>query len=321
MKRRWLWIGLTVLVVLVVAGYFGGGYLVYQQLGNARGSCDKHMANRPDLYTNVSDWPEFDMSPFFMSHHEDVRFPSRTTNFDIAGWYVPGDPAKPAVIVLDGLGGCKNAQAALVPAGMLARHGYNVLLIDLHETGDSATDDGYSTIGNDEFLDVLGAWDWLHDVKDFDEARIGVVANSLGAATSLYAFAEEPHLAAIFLNSPFANLPQILNAELRRAGFPTFLAGPALTVGGIITGQNLTRRSPLEAITHAGDRPVFVVHSSDDQRISIDHSRQLEAAAEAAGVNATFWYIDGVDHVRAPAVYTEEFETKLVDFFDAALGG
>lgn len=321
MKRKWLIVSLIVLVVLVVVAYFGIGYVVYAQMGTARGSCDKHMANRPDRYTNLGDWPEFDMSPFFMADYEEVRFPSRETNFDIAGWYVRGEPDKPAVILLDGIGGCKNAQAALVPAGMLARNGFNVLLIDLHETGDSAIDDGYSTIGNDEYLDVLGAWDWLREVHGFDEARIGIAANSLGAATSFYAFVEEPRVAAIFLNSPFANLPQILDAELKRNSFPTFLGMPALSVGSLLTGQNLWARSPLDAITHTGDRPIFVVHSADDKRISIDHSYQLEKAANAAGANATFWYIDGVDHVRAPAVYTEEYEAKLVDFFTNALVG
>ena len=319
MKGRWIFIPLIVLVMFVIVAYFAAGTLVYRQLGIARGSCDKHLANTPDHYTNLSDWPEFDMSPFFMPAYEDVRFPSRETGFEIAGWYVASDPDKPAVILLDGIGGCRHAQAALVPAGMLWRNGYTVLIIDLHETGESEIDDGYSTIGNDEYWDVLGAWDWLRDEQGFDESEIGVAANSLGAATSLYAFVEEPRIAALFLNSPFTNLPQILDAELIRNGFPTFLVTPTIHAGRLLTGENLTARSPLAAIEQVGERPVYVVHSVDDKRVDVGHSRQLEAAAREAAVNATFWYINGADHVRGPAVHTQAFETNLVAFFDETL--
>ena len=204
MNRRWIYISVTAFFLVGIVAYFGVGYYIYNQLGNVVDSCDKHLASTPANLVNPGDWPEFDMTPFTMPTYETVRFPSRETQFEIAGWYVAGDPNMPAVILLDGLGGCKHAIAALVPAGMLWRNGFNVLIIDLHETGDSQIDDGYSTIGNDEYLDVLGAWDWLQAEKGFGESEIGVAANSLGAATAFYAFAEEPRMAAIFLSLHFA---------------------------------------------------------------------------------------------------------------------
>ena len=127
-------------------------------------------------------------------------------------------------------------------------------------------------------------------------------------------------MAALFLNSPFANFSQIVSTELARNGYPTFLGTPTLQVGSILTGQNLTARSPLEAMAQVGERPIFVVHSADDNRIDINHSYQLEEAANKVGANATFWYIDGVDHVRGPATHTEEYEQRIVDFFTASLG-
>jgi dipeptidyl aminopeptidase/acylaminoacyl peptidase len=318
--KKWLLVGLIVLAFLLVGAYFAGGFLVYNQMTDVETSCDNHWANLPDAYTNLSDWPEFDMSPYFMPEYEDVRFPARQTGYEIAGWYVAGDPEMPAVVVLDGIGGCRRAQAALVPAGMLWRNGFNVLIIDLHETGDSQIVDGHSTMGADEYLDVLGAWDWLVAEKGFDPTAVGIAANSLGAATSLYAFAEEPRAPALFLNSPYANLPQILQSELRRGGFPPQLVPAAIVMGRAIAGVNVLERTPLEAIAQVGNRPVFVVHSSDDLRVDIDHSYQLQAAADAARVPAEFWFIDGADHVRGPAVYPEEFEAKLVSFFRQTLG-
>ena len=180
-----------------------------------------------------------------------------------------GEPDKPTVILVDGMGGCRWAQAVLIPAGMLWRNGFNVLIIDLHETGDSQIVDGHTTMGTDEYLDVLGAWDWLTAEKGFDADEIGIVANSLGAATSLYAFAAEPQVAALFLNSPFANLTQILETELARAGFPAQLVPVAILMGRVVAGVNVLERTPLTAIAEIGDRPIFVVHSSDDERIEM----------------------------------------------------
>lgn len=317
--RKQTIIGLTTLVVLVTLLYLGAGYIIYIRLGNVRHSCDTHLTNRPDQFTNISKWPELDYTPYFMAPYEAVHFPSRYANLQLSAWYVAGDPDAPAVIVVDGLGGCKYAQAALLPAGMLWRNGFTVLLLDLHDTGDSAGDDGYSTIGADENLDVQGAWDWLIAEKGFTPERIGISGNSLGGATALYAFVDEPRMAALFLHSPIANLPQVIREELTRVGYPAWLTPGGLLMARLLTGKNLVARSPLREIQRIGARPVFVVHSAADTRVAIHHSQQLQAAAEAVGANVTFWYVEGADHMQIPAVYPAEFEEKIVDFFRTAL--
>ena len=151
------------LIVLAVAAYCTAAYFVYRTLAYVEHSCDKHLVNRPEQITNVSEWPEMDFTPFQIpaDRYTDVRFPSRDPGLNIAGWYAPGDPTAPAVIVVEGLGGCRYAQAALVPAGMLWHAGYTVLMIDLRDTGDSDIEDGMSAVGSEEYQDVLGAWDWL----------------------------------------------------------------------------------------------------------------------------------------------------------------
>jgi dipeptidyl aminopeptidase/acylaminoacyl peptidase len=317
--RKRIMIGLTILIVLVTLLYLAGGYIVYTRLGNVRHSCDTHLTNRPDHFTNISKWPELDYTPYFMKQYEEVHFPSRYAKLQLSAWYIAGDPQAPAVIVVDGLGGCKYAQAALLPAGMLARNGFTVLILDLHDTGDSAGDDGYSTIGTDENMDIQGAWDWLIAEKGFTPDRIGISGNSLGGATALYAFVDEPRMAALFLNSPIANLPQVIREELTRVGYPSWLAPGGLLMAQILTGKNIVARSPITEIQRVGTRPVLVIHSANDTRVAIHHSRQLEAVAKAARADVTFWYVDGADHMRIPAVYPLEFEEKIVGFFRATL--
>jgi fermentation-respiration switch protein FrsA (DUF1100 family) len=315
-------VGVGLFVLLVVA-YFGMGYVIYDKLANVKGSCDEHLANRPDDFALHPDWPaDFDVTPYHMTGYEPVRFPSRDPGIEVAGWWVPArnaGPNAPAVILVDGLGGCKNSISVLVPAGMLWRNGFNVLLIDLRDTGDSTLQDGRSAIGNQEYRDVLGAWDWLVKEKGLDPAEVGVFANSLGGATALYAFREEPRVAAVFLQSTFGSLQEIIAAELTRNGYPPFLAPAALTMGSLLTGANLFARSPVTEIAKVGNRPAYIVHTGADTRIDIKQSEELAAAAKDAGVIVTTWFPDNGQHVQTPAVYPQEFEQRLVGFFRGAL--
>ncbi len=317
-------IGIAIaLVVLLVVAYFGMGYVIYDKLGNVKGSCDEHLANRPDNFALHPKWPAgFDVTPYFMSDYETMKFPSRDPGVEVAGWWIPAkvaDPAAPTVILVHGQGGCRNSIDMLVPAGMLWRNGFNVLLIDLRDVGDSTFEDGRSTIGNAEHRDVLGAWDWLVKVKGFDPKWIGIFANSMGGANANYAFSEEPRVAALFLQSTFGNLQQVIATELKRNGYPTFLAPSALAMGSVVTGENLFARSPVETIKKAAGRPVYIVHTHADTRIDIGQSEQLAAAAQAAGANVTTWFPENGEHVQTPAVYPEEFEQRLVGFFREAL--
>jgi hypothetical protein len=59
-------IGIAIaLVVLFVVAYFGVGYVIYDKLGNVKGSCDERLTNRPDNFSlhpesisvRASSWP------------------------------------------------------------------------------------------------------------------------------------------------------------------------------------------------------------------------------------------------------------------------
>lgn len=316
-----LLIGSLTVVFLLGVIYVAVGYVVYRQLADVQGSCDKHLANRPDNFRNIRGWPEWpeaSLNDYLMPNYSDVRFPSRQAGLTIAGWYVESAPSAPVIVVVDGLGGCRHAQAALLPAGMLWHNGFNVLIIDLRDTGDSDFEDGYSAIGNEEYLDALGAWDWLIAKKNFAPNRIGMLGNSLGAVTVLFAFQKEPRLAAVFLNSPFADLSQIMIEELRRNGILAFVAPAAVFAARIVNDDNVLAHSPVDALRSAGERPVFIVHSKDDKRIGVHHSQLLESIAKDDHLNLTVWYIEGVGHVQGPAVYPDEFEAKMSSFFRQA---
>lgn len=322
--RKKLLIVLGILVVLLVVAYLGVSYVLYQQLSNVANSCDIHAANRPDDFRDLAGWwgDDFDYASYaFPPSYETVRFPSRQEGLNIAGWYMEAAADAPAVILVHGLGSCKHAPQILVPAFMLWRNGFNVLMIDVRDVGDSDIEDGRSAIGNEEYQDALGAWDWLQTAKGIPPERIGILGNSLGAATALIAFDQEPRLAAIFVDSPFENLPQIIREELTRNHVPTFMYTGAIVIARLAAGNNIVAHNPSDAVRDDNGRPMFIVHGTGDTRVLVSHTERLAALAQETGANVTVWIVPGVEHVQTARDMPAEYEQRLVAFFRDALGG
>lgn len=321
--NKWLSMIVGLVVGLFSIAYFGAGYVVYDQLSDISGRCQLPLQrNTPAQFGDTSSggsWSDFNFSPYFMPNYETVRFPSRDAEIEVAGWYVEAAPDAPAVILVHGLGSCKNSHTVLTPAGMLYHAGFSVLLIDVRDAGESSFEDGRSAIGNEEYQEVLGAWDWLVETRAIAPERIGLLGESLGAATSLIAFSQEPRLAAVFVDSPFDNLPQIIDEELERNSFPTVLRHGGVLMARLAAGDNLLAYNPYEAIERSNGRPIYVLHGSADTRIGIHHSYQLRDRAQQIGANATFWFPEGVGHVEAARTHTEIYETALITFFSEAL--
>src|SRR5262245_9328099 len=109
-------LALAVLAVLLAAVYLGLSYFLYDKLATVTQDSENGV-NTPSHFTVTdSDFPNFDATPYQMSSYETVRFPSRGSSLMLAGWYVPGDPAAPVVLITHGLSGCKCAGANLVLA-------------------------------------------------------------------------------------------------------------------------------------------------------------------------------------------------------------
>lgn len=323
-------IGLVLSILLVAGGtaYFGLSYMLYQQLAAVEPRCPTHVANTPASFiVHSSDWANFDTAPYRMPRYDEVRFASRQPTGStrgqpglmLVGWYVEADPHAPTVILTHGLNACKHDHSILIPAGMLHRAGFNVLMFDLRDQGFSDVEDGRTAIGNEEYLDLLGAWDWLVETKGIAPERIGLFGVSLGAATTLAAFAEEPRTAAAFVDSPFADLSQVIAEELTRNNFPTLLAPGGIWVARVVSGDDLLAHSPLEAIRRHADRPLFIVHGDADQLVDQHHTRDLAALAQQTGARLTTWLPTGIGHVEAMLAMPDDYEQRLIGFFREAL--
>ena len=296
--------------------------VLYDQFSHLESSCPKHAGNTPASF-KVKDVEGITVNstPYQMPVYREVAFPARGGGPTIRGWLVPAstEALAPAVIVVHGRASCRRSDRVLLAAGMLHRHGFAVLMIDLRNHGDSDRDDGRYAGGTKEYLDVLGAWDWLVG-QGAPPARIGLLGESMGAATTMIATGEEPRVAAEWEDSGFANIEEMIRLELAKHSLPEILEPGGLLAARMIGGVDLTARSPLTELRALHGRPLFITHGTADETVPIQQAYELIEALRASGATVDPWIIPGAGHIDAIVLDAAEYEDRLTHFFATALG-
>ena len=326
-RRRPLIAALLGLLVLAGAAFGIAGIVVSDQVLRVSALCGGRFADHdPGHWDTKGISAEFtsalDPALYLMPEFEDVTFPSRDERgYVLHGWWIPAaSPTAPAVILVHGQSSCRRDPVLLLPAGMLHRNGFSVLLVDLRDHGNSEIEDGRFANGTEEYLDVLGAWDWLVGDRGIPAERVGLLGESLGAAVATIAAGEEPRLAALWEGSSYANYRTIAFEELDRLGYPSLLLDAAVLMGRIVSGDDVTSRNPDGEIARMAGRPLFIVHGEADQQINQHHAHDLAAAATAGGTPVEPWIVPGAHHSEAAFIDPAAYEARLVDFFAGALG-
>jgi uncharacterized protein len=307
------------------SAYAAASYLVYDAMSAASGSCwDRDRGNTPGAYAVPPGFDQAVADANRMPQPEDVEFRARDAaapDLALRGWWIPAAEAgAPAVILVHGIRSCRREANVLVPAGMLHRHGYSVLLFDLRNHGDSDEGNRRYAAGTREYRDILGAWDWVVG-RGVPAHRIGVLGVSFGAASALIAGGEDRRIAAVWADSSWADIDVVLRRYLLRDGKPDLLAPGAILAARILTGDDLTAPSPGAEIQRYVGRALAIVHGGSDIDLPPQYAHQLRAAAGAAGVELReFWIVPGAGHTEAVYVRPTEYEARLARFFGPALG-
>lgn len=323
-KRRWIFWGAGGILLLAFTAYFGIGYYIYDLFTTVHPKCGSPYMDGRREFTPASfkgvyyDENNIDVTPYLVKNFETVEFPARTDGNTISGWFIPSvTPSDKVVIVVHGADVCRKNTSVLLPSGMLARNGFNVLNIDLRNHGDSQVVSKRFTAGVSEYKDVLGAFDWLRK-KGYAAEKIGVLGISMGASTSINAFSEEPAIAALWADSAFADIPTVLDDQLNMNGMPLFFANAVLIVARLNgTNMDMDAISPIKSIQKLDGRPAMIVHGTKDEWVNVNSAYRLH---DAAGKSAELWIIDGTRHVEGMFVYPNEYQKRLIAFFEKTLG-
>jgi uncharacterized protein len=290
------------IVVALIVVYFGVSYIGYGVVATAPA---RAQANPPT------------------TDYENVTFPARGRTHQVHGYLIITDPSAPIILNVHGRFSSRNNRYNLERAAKMVERGYSVLSIDLSDQGGDTVEDGRSSMGYDEQWDVLGAFDYLLS-RGYAPERIGVVAESMGAATSLMAASVEPRIRAVWADSSYTDVYTVISEQSSASGFsPIFVPGGILW-GLILAGDNMWDVVPAAkgATLAANNQAVYLIHCTGDTIVYYHHGGDLYEAYQAAGVEVEFWTPPNCQtHTSGMTEDADEYFTRLDNFFQQHLLG
>lgn len=236
--------------------------------------------------------------------HQDVTL-TTSDGLKLQGWYVPSRN-RAAVLVFPGRSGNKQRHAR-----NLIGHGYGLLLIDNRGQGESEGDP--NAFGWDDETDVNAALDFLTGRPDVDNHRIGGLGLSVGGETLLETAAHTDRVRALVSEGAGARTWKEDHELPGAEGWlllPFFVSASASTA---TFSNTMPPESLKELVKDIPPRPVFLIHA----RGEVLNEVYYESAGEPE--NWELWEVPGAKHVGGLEAQPEEYERRVVGFFDRAL--
>jgi dienelactone hydrolase len=239
---------------------------------------------------------------------EDVQF--RTTDgLLLQGWYIPSKNGA-AVIAFPGRSGPQKQ------ARMLARHGYGVLLFDRRGEGESDGDPNAFGWGGER--DLYAAAAYLRSRPDLDPNRIGAIGLSVGGEMLIHAAAHSDAFAAVVSEGASG---QSLRDELANPGLRDRLldlpAQISLVAAMTVFTDQLPPPSLKSEVAKIAPAAVFFVYGERGQGGS--EEKPNRGFYEAAREPKQLWGVPKGQHIAGITTQPEEYERRVIGFFDAAL--
>ena len=242
---------------------------------------------------------------------EPVTFDS-ADGIRLSGWYSPSKN-RAAVILVHGGGG--DRMGPRTHAQLLARHGYGALLYDARGRGES--DGSPNALGWGWDKDVEGALSFLAARPDVDAERIGAVGLSTGADVLLESAAEQRDLKAVVAEgAAVRSFEDYRNAGLDALAPPSWVLMTAVRVlSGSAPGEPLK-----ELVREISPTPLLLIAAGRGAMGPGGGEYELgRMYADAAREPVEFWALPQGRHTAAIREHPEEYERRVIGFFNDAL--
>ncbi|HWC25201.1 MAG TPA: alpha/beta fold hydrolase [Solirubrobacteraceae bacterium] len=243
--------------------------------------------------------------------YREVRFPA-ADGLRLAGWYAPSKN-RAAVIIVHGGGGDRTGSRD--QAALLARHGYGVLVYDARGRGESEGSPNAYGWGWEH--DVAGALRFLRGRPDVDPERIGGLGLSTGADVLIEVAAERRDLAAVVGEG--ATVRSF--ADYRKAGLDALAPSSWTLMAATRAFSGSAPGEPLkELVREISPTPLLLIAGGRGAAAPGGGEFGLSKMyAEAAREPVEFWGLPAGRHTAAIRERPEEYERRVVGFFDDAL--
>jgi hypothetical protein len=232
-------------------------------------------------------------------------------NIELAGWYAPPENGV-AIVLVHGASGSRNSIRR--HAEMLVNNGYGVLAFDLSGHGESEGD--MNLFGWNGSRDVGAAVRYLQEQDDV--VAIGGLGLSLGGEALLGAAGEYPELQAIISDgASYRSLDELKASPSKRGIVDTFAQWIVFNSLKLFSGDD-PPTPMLESITEA-DSTSFLLIAAGTNDEEIEYNTLF---AEAIGEQrADLWIVPDAGHTKGFSRYPEEYEQRVIDFFEQTLVG
>lgn len=239
-----------------------------------------------------------------------------TDGIELVGWFVPGENGA-TILASHGSGG--NGTTSYSFYAFLSDAGYNLMVYDHRAHGQS--DGRATTIGPLEVRDLLGAVRYVRSRPDVDSERIGVIGCSMGSGVAIGAAAADPGIRGVVAEAVYADMAELWD----RFGYVGVRGTPIHWSWGLPmrwatwlwTGERIAAFRPEDLIGDISPRPVLVIHGENDNAAcTVSDARRLHAAA---GEPKELWIVPQAGHCSAHALQPEEYERRVLAFFEEAL--
>ena len=241
--------------------------------------------------------------------YEEVSF--RTSDgLELRGWYIPSKN-RAAVIAFPGRSGPQR------PARMLARHGYGVLLFDRRGEGESDGDP--NIFGWKGERDVHAAVAFLQQRPDVDRERIGGIGLSVGGEMMIEAAAESDGLKAVVSEGAgIRSIRESLAVPDTRKRIEGSLVHAVVTPAIAVFSNGLPPPSLEDLAADVAPTPLVLIYAVPGQGGEAELS---ELYFDSAREPKEIWLVPGAGHTGGIEARPDEYERRVVGFFDDALLG
>jgi dipeptidyl aminopeptidase/acylaminoacyl peptidase len=244
--------------------------------------------------------------------YEEVSFPA-SDGLRLRGWFFPAENANaPAIIYAPATAQDQRSGLSLVRP--LHEANFNILLFSYRGHGLSDGSPFGFTYGAEESKDIDAAVAFLAAEKGI--GQIGLIGHSAGAVSAILSAARNSRINALVAASPYSSIEEIWNNNRPRY-FPAALH--ELTLKLVELRKQFSRQDvrPQDVVSQIAPRPILLVHSDGDRRIS---HKQAIALFNLAQAPKTLWLVQNASHAEVRTVVLEEHIKGVIDFFNGAFG-
>src|SRR5262245_44231828 len=239
----------------------------------------------------------------------DVEFESGSGS-KLRGWLISGRKGAGAVVLTHGFRG--DRRQMLGRASFLSEAGYGVLFFDFQAHGESPGKQ--ITIGYLESRDAQGAVEFIR--KNCPGEKLGAIGLSMGGAAAILA-SPALEVDAIVLEAVYPDIERAAANRVER-----YLGAWARGLGRLLIMQLPLRagieKEELRPIDRVGaiKAPKLFIAGEKDLHTKLDESREIFAAASEP---KELWVVEAAAHVDVHQMAKEEYERRILDFFEKRL--